>query len=253
MNDSKRFLLIACEVFFREMCWTVARSPHQVDVRFLPKGLHSLGREPMRDQLQEVIDQIDQTRYEAILMGYGNCNNSLIGLKAREIPLVIPRAHDCITLFLGSRQAYTDYFNAHPGTYFLTSGWLERGDSTDGELAQATLEHRMGFDLSYEQLVEKYGEANAAFLHETLHGYQKQYHQYTFIRMGIETGDQFEREAEAKARDRGWALDKIEGTMELIEHLVDGPWDDEQFLVVPPGGELDASYDESIVKIKAPA
>ena len=37
--------LIACEIFYREMCAAVARSPNQVDVEFLPKGLHDIGAE----------------------------------------------------------------------------------------------------------------------------------------------------------------------------------------------------------------
>ncbi|MFV1980286.1 MAG: DUF1638 domain-containing protein [Rhodothermia bacterium] len=31
---------------------------------------------------------------------------------------VLPRAHDCITLLMGSRTRYLEYFKAHPGTYF---------------------------------------------------------------------------------------------------------------------------------------
>ena len=43
LKPCDRLKLIACEVLYREMCDAVARSPHQVDVEFLPKGLHDLG------------------------------------------------------------------------------------------------------------------------------------------------------------------------------------------------------------------
>ena len=46
--------LIGCEVLFREMCHACAHSPHQVDVEFLPKGLHDLGGKPMSAKVQEV-------------------------------------------------------------------------------------------------------------------------------------------------------------------------------------------------------
>ena len=62
------------------------------------------------------------------------CSNGLVGLTARNIPVVVPRAHDCITLFLGSKERYLDYFQSHTGVYFKTSGWIERGEvltSTD--------------------------------------------------------------------------------------------------------------------------
>ena len=48
-----RFKLISCEVLYREMCGAVANSPHQVDVEFLPKGLHDSGCASMRKRLQE--------------------------------------------------------------------------------------------------------------------------------------------------------------------------------------------------------
>ena len=39
--------------------------------------------------------------------------------------------------------------------------------------------------------------------------------------------------------------------MTLIQQLVNGPWDDERFLVVPPGGRVAASFDEKIIKVVA--
>ncbi len=42
-----RLKLIACEIFYRELCAAVARSVNQVDVEFLPKGLHDIGQAGM--------------------------------------------------------------------------------------------------------------------------------------------------------------------------------------------------------------
>ena len=122
-----RLKLIACEIMYRELCAAVARSVNLVDVEFLPKGLHDIGQAGMSSRLAEVLAGVDETRYEAILLGYGLCSNGLVGLAARSIPLVVPRAHDCITLFLGSKERYLEYFQGHPGVYFKTSGWIERG------------------------------------------------------------------------------------------------------------------------------
>ena len=58
------------------------------------------------------------------------------------MPLVIPRAHDCIALFMGSRQRYREYFDAHPGTYYRTSGWIERDDATSA--GEETVSQRLG-------------------------------------------------------------------------------------------------------------
>ncbi len=50
--------LISCEVFYREMCSAVARSPNKVDIEFLPKGLHDLPCSEMRQRLQDVLDHV---------------------------------------------------------------------------------------------------------------------------------------------------------------------------------------------------
>src|SRR5512142_2108251 len=90
-----RLKLICCEVFYREVCETVAHSPHQVDLEFLPKGLHDIGCVGMQARLQEVIGKVDESMYDQILLGYGLCNNGIVGITARAIPIVVPRAHDC--------------------------------------------------------------------------------------------------------------------------------------------------------------
>lgn len=240
--------LISCEVFFREMCATVARSPNQVDVEFLPKGLHDIGQAGMSARMQQAVDKVDETQYEAIILGYGLCNNGLAGLTARGIPLVLPRGHDCITMFLGSKERYLDYFNNHPGVYFKTSGWIERGEAT-GELSQMSIQRMAGLDKSYDELVEKYGEDNAQYLYDQLYGY-KNYGQITFIEMGIEPDDRFEQSAMKTAEEKGWKFKKERGDMRLIEKLVNGDWNGEEFLVVQPGQRIVVDYSDPVHIVK---
>ena len=68
--------------------------------------------------------------------------------------------------------------------------------------------------------------------------------------MGIKPDDRFERQARQQAAERGWTFEKLAGDMTLIQQLVDGPWDDDRFLVVPPSGRVAASFDESIIKVE---
>jgi len=238
--------MICCEIFYREMCDTVARSVNQVDVEFLPKGLHDLGVEGMQGRLREVLAVVDEERYEAVLFGYGLCNNGLVGLAACSIPLIIPRGHDCITLFFGSKERYREYFDGHPGVYFKTSGWMER-EKANGELSQLSIQHSMGMDMSFEDLVEKYGEENAKYVYETLHAHESAYHQFTFIDMGMEWDERFEERSRKQAEKKGWAFEKVQGDMGLIRRLADGPWNDDEFLTVRPGQRVVAVSDEGIV------
>ncbi len=244
-----KLLALCCEVFHREICALSAQSTHTIDLQFLPKGLHDLGSEKMRARLQEVIDGVDVRRYEAIVMGYGLCSNGVRGLRSRSLPLILPRAHDCITLFLGSRGRYREYFDSHPGVYFETSGWLERG-KVDADLQGETIQAQMGMDQGYQELVEKHGEENARFIWETLHAHETRYGQITFIEMGIAPDDFFEQQAREKAAKRGWNFEKMQGDIRLIERLLNGPWDSEDFLYVPPGHEIILTHDDQIVTTK---
>jgi hypothetical protein len=240
-----RLKLLSCEIFYREMCAAVARSPNQVDVEFLPKGLHDVGSGPMLDRLQSALDAVDESEYQAVLFGYALCGTGLVGLTARSKPIVIPRAHDCITLFLGDRNRYLEYFNAHPGVYFKTSGWIERGTGLK-PLSMAAFK-KAGLGYSYEELVEKYGEDNARYLYAELGDYTRNYRQMTFIEMGIEPDDRFERASSEEASERNWKYEKIRGDMALINNLVDGHWNPADFLVVPPGWRVVATYDENVI------
>jgi hypothetical protein len=244
-----RLKLITCEIFYREFCSVVARSPNTVDVEFLPKGLHDIGSEGMRERLQAALERVDDPRYEAVLLGYALCNNGVVGLTAGKYPLVIPRAHDCITLFLGSSQRYLDYFNTHPGVYFMTTGWMERGKAV-GELSQLSMGKILGAEQSYEDLVARYGEDNAKYLWGELGDLTKNYSQFTYIEMGVEPDGSFERRAREEAAQRGWKFEKLVGDLGLFQRLVDGVWDEKEFLVVPPGRQVAADYSGGLISIK---
>jgi hypothetical protein len=235
-----RLRLVACEILYRELCATIARSPHQVDAAFLPKCLHDLGT-GMLAQLQAAVDEADQQPGDAVLLGYLLCGTGIAGLRARTKPLVIPRGHDCITLLLGSKERYLDYFNNHPGVYFKTAGWIERGKG----LQQSSIQ---GMGRPLEEFIAKYGEDDGRFLWEQLGNHTRNYSQFTYIEMGIEPDDRFEREAVGDASARGWNFEKVAGDMTLFARLVNADWNPEDFLVVPPGWRVEPAYDEQIVR-----
>lgn len=262
-----RFKLIACEIMFRELCYVMAKSPHRIDVEFLAKGLHDIGRPNMFASLDQVLDKVDPDECDAVLLGYALCNGGVVGLKPRgNVPLVIPRAHDCITLFLGDKQRYEDYFFAHSGTYFKTMGWIERGHSllqyTRNESASAPntassqepdkaprglADSKTGQMLSFAQMVKRYGEDNAKYLWEQLVG-MPHYNRMAFVEMGIEPDDGFEQHAREEAAEHGWEFDKITGRMTLFENLVNGNWPEEDFLVVQPGQTIEFDYSGKILR-----
>ena len=121
-----RLLALTCEVLARSVYLCAARSRHVVDVRLNRRGLHD---DPpnLRAILQAEIDEISAP-YDAVVLAYGLCGGATAGLRCGAIPLVVPRAHDCITLFLGDRARYQAEFSANPGTYWYVQDYLERTD-----------------------------------------------------------------------------------------------------------------------------
>jgi hypothetical protein len=250
--------LIACDIFHREMEAAVASSRNSVDLEFLAQGLHNEVSGKMCAALQEAVDKATASGlYEAILLGYALCGNGLVGVRARSVPLIIPRAHDCITLFFGTRARYTEYFYGKPGTYFKTSGWLERvtedGTSSDccGGKGQLTFGAGPGMSVNYDELVEKFGEEDAKYVMEELGGQGRNYSRIAYIEMGVEPPG-MEEVARAQAAKSGWEFEKVRGDMALIRRLVDGPWPEEDFLRVAPGASIIQKYDDSIIGAEAP-
>jgi hypothetical protein len=67
--------------------------------------------------------------------------------------------------------------------------------------------------------------------------------------MGIEPDDRFEQQAKRDAEAKGWEFHKVRGDIGLITRLVDGAWDEDTFLVIPPGRRLEATYDDQIIAV----
>lgn len=236
-----RFKLICCEVFMRMACLAIAGTSNIVDPEFTELGAHEDSAK-LRDILQKKIDDAAKTGvYDAILLGYGLCGNSTAGLRAGSIPLVIPRAHDCCTIFLGSKEKFLEYFKDNLSAQWSSVGYMER--STD-YLRNTDTGKLLGLDKDYEELVEKYGEENAKYIWETLH---PDYNNDEFIYINI---PEFEKlgyleKAKCIAQKENKTFKLLKGDMTIINDLINGKWNEKDFLVVPARKEIKAIYDNN--------
>ena len=248
-TEVRRFKFIGCEIIHREACFLAATTPHLVDLHFLEKGLHDLQTSDMRTRIQEVIDDVPADKgYEAILLGYGRCNNGLVDVEARDLPLVIPRAHDCITFFFGARAEYQRWFEQHPGTYYMTTGWGERNSASGDPLVKQTgVMAALGLSDSYEEMVEKYGQDNADYVLSTLGDWRDHYTNMLYLEMGVTDETALRERARKTAEEQGWSFAVHKGNLKLLERLFLGLWD-EDFAVVEPGHRLAASDDDQVVQ-----
>jgi len=243
--------LISCEALAREFYAAAATSPHIIDIQLLAFGLHNTP-DDLRAAIQAAIDAADPVLplsgggYDAIILGYGLCSRGTAGIRARSIPIVLPRMHDCITAFLGSRQRYSTEFSAHPGTYYYSPGWIER---KEGDVDQGFIDvHEKQSAERYAEYVEKYGEENAKFLLEQEQQWYAHYTRAAFIDMGVGDIAEYRRFTTELARDRGWEYAELAGDMSLIKRLADGDWEGDDLLVVQPGRCIIESFDELVLK-----
>lgn len=210
----------------------------------MPQGLHDVGEFKMSTRLQDEIDKVDASRYEAILLGYGLCNNGIRGLHS-SLPIVVPRGHDCITLLLGSKARYAEYFQKNPGTFFKSTGWIERDGDPAGN--QESVISQLGMNRTYQEYVAKYGEENARYLMDTLGDWLKNYKKFAYIDTPIGDFQRYKDQTREEAQERGLEYEEIQGSVELLLHLLNGEWDSESFLVVPPNRTLTSTFDDEII------
>lgn len=240
-----RLHLVSCDVFRPEVTALLPRCPHELSVVYESKGLHDTPAATMSARVQELVDAAP-AGCDAILLGYGFCNRGVAGVTARTCPLILPRAHDCMTLFLGSRKRYEDYFFAHPGTYFKTNGWMTGGEP-NAQLRPDSIRAKNGYDRPLEDLIAEYGEDNGRYLFETFSNATQHYGRIAFIDMGVVPDDPCERTARDEATAKGWSFETVPGDLSLLARFLNGPWDAADFLTIPPGSAIAADSGEGLV------
>lgn len=215
--DHSRTLLMACATVMEE---ALPLLPPGMGQRVFDFGLH-VNPARLRETLQGTIDSL-HGQYDTILLGYGMCSQGILGLHARDCRLVAPRVDDCIALFLGSSAAYAAQCRREPGTYFLTKGWIEVGDTPFSD---------------YDRSREKYGEEKAARIFKIMMGNYKRLALIDTGGYGLEKYRQYARAAAARF---GLRFEEIEGSQALLRKMIFGPWDAD-FVVLEPGESFRAS------------
>ena len=211
--------VLACATVMEEM---LPLLPDGVTYQVLDFGLH-INPANLKRALQEAIDDAAATA-DVVILGYGLCSMAVVGLRANGCTLVVPRVDDCIAIFLGSGSAYKEQASKEPGTYYLTKGWLEVGDTP--------------FD-DYGRLEAKYGPEKAEWVIREM---IKHYTRLALIDTGGQADlDRYRVQARCLAERWGLRFEEIQGSDALVRQMLFGPWD-EGFVVVPPGETI--RYDQ---------
>jgi hypothetical protein len=225
MSSSEKLpvVIFACQVM-QNMLEGLLPKELTSEITYFDYGLHRLP-DKMTWTLQDAIESIKEP--SLVVLGYGLCGNGLDGIKAGKHTLLIPRVDDCIALLLGSHQAYMREFEAVPGTYYLSKGWLESGSHPLKE---------------YQEYVEKYGPEDAAWVMDQQY---QHYERLVLVAHSREDMDRYRLQAKEVARycERwGFRYEEILGSNAYIRRLIEvaAALDkaDGDFVVVPPGGQI---------------
>jgi hypothetical protein len=209
--DPTRCKVIACSTVIEEM---LPIMPEGMQYEVLGFGLH-IDPALLKKTLQEAIHCSERSA-SVIILGYGLCSQAVVGLKSEKCVLVIPRVDDCIALFLGSSDAYRAQLHKEPGTYYLTKGWINAGDTPFDE---------------YTRLEQLYGPEKAQTI---LNQVFKNYTRLALINTGQYSLASYREQTRELAGQFNLKYEEIRGSNEFVRAMLYGPWD-ERFLVAPPG------------------
>ncbi len=233
-----RVAIITCAVLELEVAHYCKALPNVVHVELLEQGLHN---EPpkLRCELQKAIDRVERiAEVEAIVLGYGLCSRGIEGVSTLRAKLVVARAHDCITLLLGSKERYAEYVARFPGTYWYSPGWNKHHVPPGKER----------YDRLYQEYVQKYGEDNAQFLMETEQAWFSQYSRATYVDLTVGATDADIRYTQDCAQWLKWDFDHQKGDPGLLTSLLAGSWNPQDVLVLEPHQTVRPTADERVME-----
>jgi len=246
-----RLKIIACKVFYRELSVLCAASEHNTDVTYMRQSLHCVPAK-LGAALREEITSIDSGKdihttyppyegeFDAILLGFGLCSNIVDGLGSSKTALIIPRVHDCISLFLGSREKYDELYKTYKGAYWYNRAWVET----------AYVPGPLSHEACLEMYRRRYGNEKAEKLVFASEEWRTNYNSAAFIRSDLFDSRESEEYSKICAEYIGWEHRVVDGDSAYLRDFINGNWDEKRFLTVPPGKRAALTYDERIFEAR---
>lgn len=237
-----KIALLACSVFEGEIAMYATGAEHIVARRMFDIGLHDRP-DVMRRTLQAAVDELDsEPEVEAIVLAYGLCGRGTAGLRAGRNRIVIPRAHDCFTVFMGSKEEYARRQAACPDCYYYSPGW-NRARRVPGPERLAALR---------AELAARFDADEVDFLIENEKALWAVRGHALYVDLGTPDAEAEAKYARGCADGLGWTFEQLHGDPKLLRDLLWGAWDDARFQVVPPGQTLGHAVNEAIFKTEKP-
>jgi len=207
--------IIACGSIKPELEKLAGDQP-RISIRYMPQNLHRLPHK-LSEVLQSAINQTGE-EFESVVLGYGLCSNGIVGIRAPRQGLYIPHVHDCITFYLGSREAYHKAFSQKPGTYHLTRSWIDNQTDPLG-LMRNEYARRVGSEMAEEAI-------------------RTEIRNYRYISY-VDTPGNDSESYRSRARENAGYFNKefieYKGTDTFFRKILFGPYHKPDFIYISPG------------------
>ena len=233
MEKNNIIHVIGCGVLAPDINHIAREKGLHLKTNFLPGGLHSTP-DILRIRLQEAIDQAaTDPQCCRIVVGYGLCGRGTIGIRAPRVPLIFPRVHDCIALFMGSDSAYRKEFEKYPGTFYISAGWYREKEAPREKEPEKIW---VGAEsMGCRELRDKYGEEGGGRIIDFFSSWHHNYQRAAFIDTGIGTEKKSAEHALKMAEKYNWKYESIPGNLSLLTRLLTQEVSDKEIVVIPPG------------------
>ncbi len=213
---SNKVRIIGCKVIEKELLELLGGVIYPYELIFLDLRHHGRPKK-LKDMIQSIIDSSEDCG--CVISTYGLCGGALDGVKARDVPVVFPRVHDCIDLMLGSTERRRNLSLACGGTYFSSNGWVVE-DGTPSEKVDA-----------YKRCL---GEEEGEALKEFIYG---NYRKGLFIKTGVEDHGVIRRAKDSAFR-MGWDHVEVAADLSILRRLLYMDWNSKDFIILKPWSEF---------------
>lgn len=207
-----RTKILSCRTLEPEVRLAMERCGCRWELDVLQENNHDVPTR-LRRNIQEKLDAMEHV--DRVLLAFTTCGGTMTGLKTGDYELVIPRVDDCLSLLMGSMERRKEVQAGGFGL-FVTRSWLEHENNTAAQL---------------ERIRSRYPAGRAKKVIEIMYG---NFDSLNVIDTGAYDVHTILPQTEALALQLGLKHRIVQGTTDYLEKLLQGPYDPQHFIVIPP-------------------
>lgn len=226
-------IIIACEVFRRELEHLSQKMQNPPQIKFMKQGLHETP-DILRKEVQKLVDEIEnELAPESISLAYGFCGKGLSGVRTKKATLILPKVHDCIPLLQGTGPEKGLRPEKFLNTYWGSDGWVKYSQL-------AFIKER---EARYKKYVEEYGQDSADYLLEAEESWKAHYTDYVMIKWDETFSDELDKNGRYIAKDMKLPYSVMEASSWYLQEILDGGHNQDNFFHIKPDETMDLNAD----------